>query len=318
MSDAEPTTSSPVGGGSDATAPTASATTPAGPGDPRRPSDADAGSEIGRPSGLIQAVLHLVSTGPVMLGAYTLAEMVAVDAVVDFLDEAPSADALGEAVRSLAARRLIVVSPGSDQVQVRGDLGIALVFQQRARLVVDARVTGTSAGEPWRTLLLPQPEGCTLEVLISALGVHELSLRETDQALERLKNRLPSGSAGPRGVDADAVLASSPRSALVTVVRYRAQGTAETAELSTDVVLAEEGDRLHVFLRDTDDPTRLVAQGLGADEARDLIAALSSVGRSTTPDAPMSAGDSRTRAASSRVTVRISERWRSLKSSRHG
>ena len=263
-------------------------------------------------------MLHLVSTGPVMLGAYTLAEMVAVDAVVDFLDEAPSADALGEAVRSLAARRLIVVSPGSDQVQVRGDLGIALVFQQRARLVVDARVTGTSAGEPWRTLLLPQPEGCTLEVLISALGVHELSLRETDQALERLKNRLPSGSAGPRGVDADAVLTSSPRSALVTVVRYRAQGTAETAELSTDVVLAEEGDRLHVFLRDTDDPTRLVAQGLGADEARDLIAALSSVGRSTTPDAPMSAGDSRTRAASSRVTVRISERWRSLKSSRHG
>jgi len=102
------------------------------------------------------------------------------------------------------------------------------------------------------------------------------------------------------------------------VVRYRAQGTVETAELSTDVVLAEEGDRLHVFLRDTDDPTRLVAQGLGADEARDLIAALSSVGRSTTPDAPMSAGDSRTRAASSRVTVRISERWRSLKSSRHG
>ena len=37
MSDAEPTTSSPVGGGSDATAPTASATTPAGPGGPRRP-----------------------------------------------------------------------------------------------------------------------------------------------------------------------------------------------------------------------------------------------------------------------------------------
>jgi hypothetical protein len=110
------------------------------------------------------------------------------------------------------------------------------------------------------------------------------------------------------------VLASSPRSALVTVVRYRAQGTAETAELSTDVVLAEEGDRVHVFLRDTDDPTRLVAQGLGADEARDLIAALSSVGRSTTPDAPMPAGDSRTRAASSRVTVRIRERWRSLKS----
>jgi hypothetical protein len=277
--------------------------------------DADAGSEIGRPSGLVQAVLHLVSTGPVLLGAYTLAEMVAVDAVVDFLDEAPSTDALGEAVRSLAARRLVVVSPGSDQVQVRGDLGIALVFQQRARLVVDARVSGSSVGEPWRTLLLPQPEGCTLEILISALGVHELSLRATDQALERLKNRLPAGSAGPRDVAADAVLAASARSALVTVVRYRAQGSAETAELSTDVVLAEDGDRLHVFLRDPDEPARLVAQGLGADEARDLIAALSSVGRSTTPDAPPATGDGHTRAAASEVTARISERWHRLKSS---
>ena len=278
-------------------------------------SDVAVGSEVGRPSGLIQAVLHLVSTGPVMLGAYTLAEMVAVDAVVDFLDEAPPAEALGEAVRSLAARRLLVVSPGSDQVQVRGDLGIALVFQQRARLVVDARVSGTSVGEPWRTLLLPQPEGCTLEILISALGVHELSLRETDQALERLKNRLPSGSAGPRGVEADAVLAASPRSALVTVVRYRARGTAETAELSTDLVLAEEGDRLQVFLRNPDEPARLVAQGLGADEAHDLIAALSSVGRSTTPDAPTAPRDGRAHAAGTRVTERISKRWRRLKSS---
>ena len=152
-------------------------------------------------------------------------------------------------------------------MQVRGDLGIALVFQQRARLVVDARVSGASAGEPWRTLLLPQ-RGLHAGGPISALGVHELSLRETEQALERLKNRLPSRSAGLRGVDADAVLAASPRSALVTVVRYRAQGTAETAELSTDVVLAEEGDRLQVFLRDTDNPARLVAQELGADEAR--------------------------------------------------
>ena len=286
MSDAEATGSSPIGG-----------------------------AEIGRPSGLIQAVLHLVSTGPVMLGAYTLAEMVAVDAVVDFLDEAPPADVLGEAVRSLAARRLLVVSPGSDEVQVRGDLGIALVFQQRARLVVDARVRGTSVGEPWRTLLLPQPEGCTLEILISALGVHELSLRETDQALDRLKSRLPSGSAGPRGVDADAVLASAARSALLTVVRYRAQGSAETAELSTDVVLAEEGDRLHVFLRDPDDPARLVAQGLGDEEARDLIAVLSSVGRSTTPDAPTSTSDGGARAAGGRATARIGEGWRRLKSS---
>ena len=43
-------------------------------------------ADVGMPPGLIDAVLHLVSTGPVPLGGYSLAEMVAVDAVVDFLD----------------------------------------------------------------------------------------------------------------------------------------------------------------------------------------------------------------------------------------
>ena len=63
-------------------------------------------SDIGVPAGLIDAVLHLVSTGPVPLGGYSLAEMVAVDAVVDFLDEMPPEEAVDEAVRSLAARQI--------------------------------------------------------------------------------------------------------------------------------------------------------------------------------------------------------------------
>jgi hypothetical protein len=150
-------------------------------------------SDLGVPPGLIDAVLHLVSTGPVPLGGYSLAEMVAVDAVVDFLDEMPSEEQVGEAVRSLAARQLLVALPGTDRLQVRGDLGIAVVFQQRARSVIDARVTGTEPGHPWRTLLLPPPEGVALEVLIDALGVHELSLREIDDALRRLRERLPNG-----------------------------------------------------------------------------------------------------------------------------
>jgi hypothetical protein len=45
------------------------------------------------PEGLVSAVVNLVSTGPVLLGAYTIAELTAVDAVVDFLEARPSDEA---------------------------------------------------------------------------------------------------------------------------------------------------------------------------------------------------------------------------------
>jgi hypothetical protein len=231
-------------------------------------------SDVGVPPGLIDAVIHLVSTGPVPLGGYSLAEMVAVDAVVDFLDEMPSEEAVAEAVRSLAARQLLVALPGTDRLQVRGDLGIAVVFQQRARSVIDARVTGTKPGRPWRTLLLPQPEGVALEVLIDALGVHELSLRELDDALRRLRDRLPEGDPERDSADPDQVLASAERSALVTVTQYSASGSTETAELSADIVLARQDDRLYVFTRDPDNPEQLVSQGLDSGEVLELVRSL--------------------------------------------
>ena len=231
-------------------------------------------TDIGVPSGLIDAVLHLVSTGPVPLGGYSLAEMVAVDAVVDFLDEMPSEEEVGEAVRSLAARQLLVALPGTERLQVRGDLGIAVVFQQRARSVIDVRVTGTEAGKPWRTLLLPQSDGVTLEVLIDALGVHELSLRDVDDALRRLRERLPDGNPESGDIDADVALAAAERSALITVTQYSASGSTETAELSADIVLASQGGRLYVFTRDPEDPARLVSQGLDDDEVIELVRSL--------------------------------------------
>ena len=231
-------------------------------------------SDIGLPPDLIDAVLHLVSTGPVPLGGYSLAEMVAVDAVVDFLDEMPSEEQVGEAVRSLAARQLLVALPGTDRLQVRGDLGIAVVFQQRARSVIDVRVTGTEPGKPWRTLLLPQPEGVALEMLIDALGVHELSLREMDEALRRLREQLPDGDPEHDSADPNEVLAAAERSALVTVTHYSASGSTETAELSADIVLAQRGDRLFVFTRDPEDPVRLVSQGLDDDEVIELARSL--------------------------------------------
>ena len=222
------------------------------------------------PKGLIDAVASLVSTGPVPLGGYTLAEIDAVSGIVQFLEQEPAPELVAEAVRSLAARDLITTTAGSDQVEVRGDLGVALAFQHRARTVLDARVTGSEPDRPWRFVLMPHAEGVTLEILIDALGIHFYSLRTTDDALDRLWDRLPSGDRAPGDADANAVLAASPTTALISVSHWDEAGDRETH----DVVLAQDGDRCHVFVRDPADPARLVAQGLDDDEWRDLVARL--------------------------------------------
>ena len=248
-------------------------------------SDATAGNPTPDPSspgqaavgaGLVSAVVNLVNTGPVLLGAYTLAELTAVDAIVDFLEARPSDEVLAEAVRSLSARQLLVAGSGDQQVQVRGDLGIAVAFQQRATVVLDARATGTVPDEPWRTLLLPQPEQIFLVVRIDALGIHELGLYPSGQALDDLADWLPRGeeSAPEAPVDVTAVLDSSERSALVTITRYTAQGSAETAEASSDLVLARRDGRLHVFARDPADTAALVPRSLDGKSVRDTLAGL--------------------------------------------
>lgn len=222
------------------------------------------------PKGLIDAVASLVATGPVPLGGYTLAEIDAVSGIVQFLEREPAPELVAEAVRSLAARNLITTTAGSDQVEVRGDLGVALAFQQRARTVLDARITGSEPDRPWRFVLMPHAEGITLEILIDALGIHFYSLRTPDDALDRLWDRLASGDRAPEDADADAVLAASPKTALISVSHWDEAGDRETH----DVVLAQDGDRCHVFVRDPSNPAQLVAQGLDDDEWRDLVARL--------------------------------------------
>jgi hypothetical protein len=226
------------------------------------------------PGGLVSAVVHLVNTGPVLLGAYTAAELIAVDAVVDFLETRPSADVLAEAVRSLAARQLLVAGSSGKQVQVRGDLGIAVAFQQRAQMVLDARSTGTVPGEPWRILLLPQPEPICLMVRIDALGVHELGLYTLDEGLHFVADWLPRGEKADPGtaVDPDALLSSSERSALITVTRYTTQESAEIAGASTDLILARHNGRLHVFSREPADRAALVPRPLDGKDVRETLA----------------------------------------------
>jgi hypothetical protein len=227
------------------------------------------------PEGLVSAVVSLVDTGPVLLGAYTVAELTAVDAIVDFLEARPSDEVLAEAVRSLAARELLVAGSGGEQVQVRGDLGIAVAFQQRARVVLDARATGTEPGEPWRMLLLPQPERICLLVRIDALGVHELGLYRSDDALDQLTAWLPAGDLAENGkAEPAAVLAAADRSALVTATQYTAQGSAEIAGASTDLILARHDGRLHVFARDPQDGGKLVPRRLTGEKVRDTVAGL--------------------------------------------
>ena len=134
-------------------------------------------------------------------------------------------------------------------------------------------MTGTEPGEPWRILLLPQPEKICLQFSIDALGIHQVGLYQLDEALSALARWLPQGhQAGPGDpVDADDLLATADRAALLTVTRYTTEGSAETAENTTDLVLARKHDRLHVLARDPSDRSKLVPVRADGKEIPDRL-----------------------------------------------
>ena len=137
-------------------------------------------------------------------------------------------------------------------------------------------MTGTEPGEPWRVLLLPQPEGICLQFSIDALGIHQVGLYQLDEALSSLAEWLPKGAKADPGhpVDADDLLASADRAALLTVTRYTVQGSAETAGAVTDLVLGRLHDRLHVLTRDPSDRSKLVPVPKDGQEMPDRLAKL--------------------------------------------
>lgn len=219
------------------------------------------------PQETLEAMTELVATGPVLLGGYTLAEIDAVGGIQHLHEQQPDPALIAEAVRSLAARNIISTDEDSDELKVRGDLGIATAFQHRSRTTVDVRVTATEPDRPWRFILMPQPEDLVLEVLIDALGIHFYSLREPDDTWDRLWDRLPHGDRGDKDVDGAEALRGPGPSALISVSHWAENGDIET----TDVVLVQDGDDCHVLVRDPDDAERLVATGLDDGEWRDMV-----------------------------------------------
>jgi len=67
------------------------------------------------------------------------------------------------------------------------------------------------------------------------------------------------------------VLSSSSRAALVTVTKYTAEGSAETAESSSDLVLARHGDQLHVYRRSPDNAAALIPRQMDGKSVRDAL-----------------------------------------------
>ena len=89
----------------------------------------------------------------------------------------------------------------------------------------------------------------------------------------------------------------------MTVTQYSASGSTETAELSADIVLARQDDRLYVFTRDPEDPERLVSQGLDEGEVLELIRSLAGPGAHSGGDMHSNAEAATGRIAKIRTTI---------------
>ena len=70
------------------------------------------------------------------------------------------------------------------------------------------------------------------------------------------------------------MLASAEHAALITLTRYSTQGSAEIAGASTDLVLARDHGRLHLFSRDPHNPAKLMPSPRKGSNVHDTLAGL--------------------------------------------
>jgi hypothetical protein len=222
-------------------------------------------------AGLLATLVELASTGPLALGTFTTAQVLAVNGPAPGLP-VPEPEVLAEAVRDLVARGLAVPVPGSDEIDVRGDLGILLTLQRRSRLLVDVMLRGRSKDESAHIVLLPQAEGVTLYSSIDALGLHHLTMYPTSDAVARLDKELPHGRPAEARDDrpVETQIERADEAALISVVRF----SDVQPESSVDVVLLRSGDRLRALRRDGADAQEWSEAPLGAGSGMDLVAQL--------------------------------------------
>lgn len=221
--------------------------------------------------GLLATLVELAATGPLALGTFTTAQVLAVNGPAPGIP-VPEPEVLAEAVRGLVARGLAVPVPRSDEIDVRGDLGILLTLQRRSRLLVDVVLRGRSAQDHRHLVLLPQSEGVTLFASIDTLGLHHLTMLTTTGSVERLGEALPHGrpAEAPDDRPVETQIERADEAALISVVRF----SDERPESSVDVVLLRSGDRLRALRRDGADVPEWSAAPLGPGSGMDLVAGL--------------------------------------------
>lgn len=228
-------------------------------------------------------LVELVAAGPVDLGAYTQAELAVVTGEIPPVEEVEP-DVLAEAVRSLAARGLLSRSPGSDTIDVFGDLGLVVGLEalESGTLEIRRGVDGP-ADEPWRWLISFFPRGLVGVDRVDALGLHRLSLVSVSGVIDELVKqildgpaRIPADGDAPIHVTADEVRRVAELAPSRWQLIYRSQRTDGTTLVVDALVLRVGETRVDVITADPGSDSYL-RTAVDDDALRDFVRSITGV-----------------------------------------